>query len=513
MSNLNTTLVIGLVASCVLSCGQRAEITAKTVGTAPTAGDALPADASEVLSSNSDNSSSDASVAEPAQDDPTQPTSEANPGIQKTEPIALTQEFLSGTITDIVNEFTVNHTEVKTNYVLARETTMVPTERQFTQLVRTAKSESFTQGRTGAEKETFNGAPINDSVILAKPADNGSVNVFVNGSFWTEFEVKEAREVKFKQKLPNNPVIVINYTSGATPLLDTFQLTKTPDAATVKVTVNGKEVTSTEYTIEGGTKIKFKAKPADGASIAVSYKEVVAMPKSFVVDASAVADSIKLYVNTVERPGTYNSTTGEVVFTTAPEEGTTVLIKYKLVVAGNPITKFPLTTQWGGVKKLTGYDTDTGAAVGVSYADNTLTLDPKFFVVGRKITVKYLDESNNPSGFSLPMKPLEGSVGVKLHSAEGSEIPCLASEHTVADAVLTLSCDLVDAKTVIVSYKSEISPHDTFTLPGVSDPEKAKWSVWINGVLTINFSRDGATIKINEPLGPASKILVKAEMQ
>jgi hypothetical protein len=505
-------IAVMTISAVTFSCGHRAEINARTTGTAPDASGSISEDSTATSSPEKNSQDLSAATETPINDVPSETASVAPLRIA---PAAISGEFRSGTLMDIASEFSLNHTVISTNYTLARESTSVATESQFNQATRTTYTKQFTQGRIGAPQvENFTDAAAEAlSHTLSKPADAGSVTVTVNSLNWPDYEVSGDMTVNFTVPIPVGGSVEIRYTSGALPLLDSFDLGAVPDPQTIRIKVDGLDVNSSNFNLEMGTRIKFGARPADDSEIVVTYKEIAAFSKSFIVTAGAVPASVKLFVNASERTGTYDAVTGEIQFTDAPEEGSVVLIKYQVVTMGNPITKFQLLPPTGGVKDLKGFDTNTLAPVVVSYADNFLTVDPSYFISGRGITVTYLDESTIKYGYTISADPVATSISVTLLLEDGKSRICLPADFAIAGRMVTLTGNLDDVKKIVIGSKTEIGAHSTFSLDEVKDPDNASWSVWINEVLSVNFSRTGSTIKITKALPAAARILIKARVK
>jgi hypothetical protein len=120
---------------------------------------------------------------------------------------------------------------------------------------------------------------------------------------------------------------------------------------------------------------------------------------------------------------------------------------------------------------------------------------------GKTLTLRYQVPDARTRTFSLGHMPIPGSAQLDW---EGS--PCrFGAGLEIEDDQLVTRCG-VRSRTEFVLHYFYYEPRTEFTLADVKNPEGGQWTVWINGVPTRNYQREGATFTFPMPLPPDAKV-------
>jgi hypothetical protein len=355
---------------------------------------------------------------------------------------------------------------------------------------------------------------LKSQFALKLPPNAGSEKVYVNASLVTTGYTIVGTTLTFTTVPSLGAKIVVTYEAGGTPISKDFVVQETPAVGSVAAMENGVAIDPATFTVDYATRtVKFTTAPKANAEIRVNYRKEVPLPRSLEIGNRAIAGSLKATVNTAEAAiESYDPVSGMITLAQSPAELTNIRITFDSKEAGSPITKFPLKTMWNEVHDLVGYDKLTAENVMVTWANNVLSVDPAAFVEGRMITVKYRDESEGlGKKFELSNVPVDGKILITALAAGDVMIPCEKNLVTVTGSTVATTCDLSNAEKVILTYLYATGLKNEFSLSEVTEPEIAKWSVYVNGVLSINFTRTGSTITFPSllPGGTIVKIVAK----
>jgi hypothetical protein len=94
--------------------------------------------------------------------------------------------------------------------------------------------------------------------------------------------------------------------------------------------------------------------------------------------------------------------------------------------------------------------------------------------------------------------------------ADGTEIACPANLIEVDGQNLQTQCDMAGSEKVVLSYKYVSDLLSEVSIPEIEMPESFSWSVYIDGVLTMNFTRVGTTITFKSEIPAGAKVKVVA---
>jgi len=368
-------------------------------------------------------------------------------------------------------------------------------------------------GRSGSicdrDYSSFLAAMSRDLVTLLKAEftltdtpNPGSLKLYVNNALQSadSYELM-GKTVRFMTgKLPPaGAVIVAEYRlGGATPLLSRFPLGEAPLAGTTEVLINGAMADPASYTIEAGTNdVVFKVPPPEGADIKVSFTRNVPLLTAFPLDGAIVGSPTSVSVNKTETKKFKILPGGTIEFTEAPADGADIIVKYKANAGPKVVYVLALSGTSASVTGL--YDRTTGDKIEYTQAGGKLILKPADVRDGRVLLVRYRSEASAVQQVKLSSVPVEGSLAVRPSAGECS--------HTLEGTTLTLNCN-VPAGSVVDIFWSYSENIGSFVLDGVTDPEDGSWTVDVNGLETTAFTRQGATITLNDEPPAGAKVTV-----
>lgn len=115
------------------------------------------------------------------------------------------------------------------------------------------------------------------------------------------------------------------------------------------------------------------------------------------------------------------------------------------------------------------------------------------------LLVRYKSEASLVQQVELSSVPLEGSLVVRPSAGDCS--------YTLERTTLTLNGN-VPAGTVVSISWSYTENIGSFGLDGVTNPDDGSWTVDVNGLETRAFTRQGATITLNDTPSADAKVTV-----
>lgn len=355
---------------------------------------------------------------------------------------------------------------------------------------------------------------LKSQFTLTSAPDQGSLKVFVNNTEVTAGFSVMGTTLSFNPPPAIGSTIKVSYVVGATTIHKDFVVQEIPAPGSVTAMINGAAVNPADFTVDMAAKtIRFNTAPVANSEVRILYRKEVALPRTFEIGKRAIPSSIKAKVDNAEvTVEGYDDSTGIVTLAAAPGEKAKVQVSYDTKEIGDPITKFPFTTPWKTVRDLQAKDKISGDNIQVSWANDVLSVDPNAFAEGRVIVITYRDESAGPGKmFGLSHAPIDGKVMVAGISADNSDIACSADEIKIDGLMVQTACDLSEAAKVVLTYKYDVNLKSEFLVSEVTNPASYKWSVFVNGILSIDFVRTGNLIKFASPLPGGTKVKVVAK--
>lgn len=165
---------------------------------------------------------------------------------------------------------------------------------------------------------------------LKQEPDNGSLTVLVDGKPWTNYAV-EGKTVRFTQAPPVGAKVEVNYRHGQVgDLLTNFKLPKAAVAGTVKVLIDGQEISADEISYDAAAGVVTLAqKPADQAKIEIKYQELIELKNEFNIGLGIDPKTVRVTVNGEAAQGSYDANSGNVRITPAPPADAKITITYR----------------------------------------------------------------------------------------------------------------------------------------------------------------------------------------
>jgi hypothetical protein len=352
---------------------------------------------------------------------------------------------------------------------------------------------------------------IKSQFSLKMTPDAGSAKVYVNDSLISSGYTLSGTTLTFMTPPAAGATIVVTYSVGAAPRKKLFQLSESIAPGSVEALIDGAAVDGSSFVVDYKA-VTFADYPADNSEIRITYRKEIELGKIFEIGARALVTSIAVKVNgSPVKFTSYDADSGALTLETAPPELAMISINYDTKEWGSPVTKFSLMPAWMSVHNLSAKDKTTGESVNASWADGIISIDPAAFLDGRVITVSYLDESMGPTRtYDLPNIPVAGSLSVIGKVADGTDLACPANLIKIDGQKVQTLCDISGSEKIVLSYKYVSDLLSEVSIPEIEMPDSFSWSVYIDGVLTMDFTRIGTTIKFKSAIPAGAKVKVVA---
>lgn len=356
-------------------------------------------------------------------------------------------------------------------------------------------------------------ASMRTSFTLARMPVAATVRVYVDGVELMKGFTVAGRIVTLDKPLDVKSKLEIVYRDRVTTLAKRFKLRYVPIADTVIVTVDGKDADPASYSLDlAGPAIEFKEAPAAKSRIAIGYELDMPLDDRFELGMPVLAGSLAVTIDgTATTDYTVDEATGVVTFAQAPKEDAVLVFVWK--ATGAPILRYPVIIPADQVALFTVTDKDTGMSVAASYQTGAIDVDPTAFVAGRVLLIKYQDMMMSPMTLTLPQEPIAGSVVATAGGVSCSMEPELVIKGRDLDFS---GCGFTaDATELAVTYRYWIPVEEfVFDVPNFPAPnDYQKWTVWVDDVVTMDYTRDGKTFRINQPLTTARSIRIRLEQR
>jgi hypothetical protein len=326
--------------------------------------------------------------------------------------------------------------------------------------------------------------------LSAKP-DPGSVVVKVNdvekASGWSLAD----RIITFTDVPPPAATIAVSYTVGAKPIKTRFPLDQAPALETLEVTVGGKVADKSAYSFDAGTKeLVFATPPADNADIVVNFRGDVPLLTDFALGEKVRSGSLTVKVAGQATTAYTLSGDGVLKLAEAPRDGATVSAAFQ-AYRGKRLA-YPIALVGKTIKNLAVVDADTGEAIDASYASGMLSVAEADHAEGRKLLVRHENETSEVKAIELSQLPEANSV-----TLEGSPKACL-NGLSVEGKSITYTCSYSSDGALTLRFKYRAPPVSAFTMADVEKPDTGVWRVFVDGVETKAYERQGKTVSLLE---------------
>ncbi len=292
----------------------------------------------------------------------------------------------------------------------------------------------------------------------------------------------------------NGKTLIANYKIGVKPLFNKVTLKNDPVPESIAVKIGGTVLAASAYTVTGRD-IKFATQPPDLATITVDYRIFAPLLNTFSLDNLPLVDSLLVLVNGTAAAGmTYDAANNRVVINPAPVDGANIEIKYNFRVGPQLTYRVAVPQGASNVKVF-----DGSKELAFSVSGDAFTIPAADHRVGAILSLKYDLPLNTSRIFTLPHTPDAGTALFKKDT-EG----CRLNEGiTITANSLEANCT-VNAKTDFLVEYTYTEKQKVFTL-NVPDPDKGRWEVLIDGVVTTEYTVVGSTISLdNDPKSDAT---------
>lgn len=286
----------------------------------------------------------------------------------------------------------------------------------------------------------------------------------------------------------------VTFKTGFRPKFTTIDLGSLPDLATLKVKINNTLLAASAYTVTGKT-LSFLQEVPENNLVQVSAKKNTPLLTSFPVTGNPKDNKITVTVNNqIQTDYQYNSELKQVIFQNPPSDGAKIAITY--TNNNGAILTYPITI--GGTNPRNFKVFADTRPLTVTWKNNAFVLQPQDHQEGLTLKVTYDVADTMEKSFQLPYMPIPGSI--KISSSANCS---LDKEIKVQGQTLTSTCVVPNADSFDISYSYQyIGARTTYPIPGVKEPEKGVWRVYVNGELYSDFTREANTITLAGTLDP-----------
>lgn len=349
---------------------------------------------------------------------------------------------------------------------------------------------------------------LNSKFTLTYVPEPASVQVLVDSTPRSTGVTITGKVVELNPPPPVGAKVTINYRHDATPVKTNFALRFKPDASRLGVVVNGQAVDPSAYSVNvSTTSINFETAPSQYAKIVVSYtRNDSPLSRTFALGETIKPGTMSVKVNNAS-VSNFTSGGDSVTFTSAPPDGATIQFFYTQV--GDPVLRYPFSPAYATPLNLEAFDANNGNAVAFSHTAGNVDFPVSAFVEGRKVNLRYDNVSRQAFEVALPADPLPGV------SAVGGQITCTSAPRlsVVGRMVSVAGCGFDDnVNSVTVKYTYVLENRTSFQFTGDNLPKATEfqaWAVWVNGVSTTDFIRQGATISFDHVLPQGATVKVQ----
>jgi hypothetical protein len=292
----------------------------------------------------------------------------------------------------------------------------------------------------------------------------------------------------------NGSTIKATYKIGVKPMFNSVTLLEAPAAGTVTVKVNGNPLAA-GFSVAGRV-VSFNPQPPANATVSIDYRQNTALIDRVKLASVPVNGTITVKVNKVAT-NNFNFDAGQnvVVLGQIPLDGQTIEVTYTLIEG--PILTYKVSIM-AGSKNFRLLDGATAVNHTVNQAAGEITIDRAAFQSGKTLTFIYEVPDGAERRFPLVGKPEAGTLNISMMAGT-----CVLGKDLIVSAdgmELISKCAVTEKTEFILSYKYKALVK-SFTVSGITDPDKGSWAVYYNGELETDYTRTGSTVTLNfEPV-------------
>jgi hypothetical protein len=336
---------------------------------------------------------------------------------------------------------------------------------------------------------------------LSSDADPGTVVVKVDGVAQTAGFTLAGRVLTFTTIPPAGAKVEVTYTVGARPVLTRFPLGEPAALDTLQVMVNGNMADKNGYTFDAATnELVFKTPPEDDADIVVNFRKDVPLLKDFPLGAPVRAGTLVLTVNGAPATDYSIDAQNVVHFTMPPPDAATISASFE-TFKGKTLD-YPVALVGTTIGNVVVFDADTNEPVTASYQDGVLSVEEAEHVEGRKLLVLYENETSGVTELELPELPEADSI-----TLEGAPDACVDSL-IVGGTKVTYICSESSRGVLKLHFKSRAPTLTRFEMDDVDTSGTGVWQVYIDGVETSAYEREGNIITLHDEPAPSATVKI-----
>ena len=286
-------------------------------------------------------------------------------------------------------------------------------------------------------------------------------------------------------------VIIAEYKTGVEPKFKTYTLAETPAPGTLSITINN--APENNFTLAGQV-VTFAAEPAASSNVKFDYLRNTPLLKEFPVAGTPRNNQVKVFVNDVESNDfAFDAANKKIVFNNAPTDGAVIKITFENLDGPNLSYNLPISGNNARDFKLF-YN---NAELNFQRNGTTITIGAGDHAENRKLVLRYEVDDDETKMFPLPETPIEQS----LELVSSSNDCALGNGFEVVNGTLVSTCIVQELTEFELKYLY-VGLRRNFVAP-IFNSEVGRWTVYIDGIETTEFVRDGSDfeIKAEIPLG------------
>lgn len=340
--------------------------------------------------------------------------------------------------------------------------------------------------------------------VLKHQPRPGTADLMVNGVKITEGFKIEGDTLIFNEAPPQGAQIELLYLVGENTIVDRFQLEAGIDQDELLVLVDGQEVPGEAYTLEKDGLLIFQEAPPELSGIEARYKLETGLDLEFDLGVPLLGSPVVWIGDDLAAQDSYEVTENKLVFKAPPADGVKLKVSYSHF--GDPILSYPIGVNLdlleGIESKFVG---EADEVPDFEIQDGQVLVLAEQFKENRELQINFRFYQASQMEISLDDSYREGSLEV-IELPE----QCTLDDIQVVDRSVVIECPMgetpLDLKMDVVS-----SYTTSFEIPGVKQPDQALWLVKVDGKEFHEFTRDGHVIRLNDTVDPNSEITIRAE--
>ena len=334
---------------------------------------------------------------------------------------------------------------------------------------------------------------LQDQFALDYPPVVDSLKVFINNEEKDGGYLVNQHVITFTDAPPSGASIRFEYDFISKEPDRIFNLSKRPDPSTMSVRMDGNNLGSNLYQIDGN-RIVFNA-PPDGRELLITYAEEGLLSSEFVIGPYVDQNSVSILVNGTElSPSEWSSIAKSgngtsIVFNDAPADAAKIDITFDRRTG--PRYEYPVFANID--QSVDVYFADDGNKVNYERTGHSITIHEDQFTENRKIVVKVPRDQDLyyfDTGFDI----------IDVSRAIANDRDC-QNDWTFSGKVIDLSgCGFELSETVDLDFDFVTEHKTSFSLRDWShlDAENVSLIVEVNGKVTDSYQIDDGFLKFDD---------------